>query len=284
MTTVNPGPASATTPNSEPAAIVLSGTSTAYTFATLPAASNFAPGFMALTSDQGFCYVTTAGTWAVLGVPQSGGAVQRQLIPAGITALTAPGQGSVSIQYLNQPWPLTASRMDLLVSWVGATSAAANTGAVVISAYGAIYTLSASSLVTLSSGSTQTTYTYASNNSGQSQLTAAAIRPISVPMNVSMTPGEYFVAFNFSTNSSSIGTATTNLAQSMSVMGYNSNQSALNYAEVTAATNSNSNIYGGMGIWTSAQTGIPNSLPQTQIAMTGASQSAAQFAYVLRNY
>ena len=286
MTTVNPGPASASTPNSEPAAIVQSGTTTAYTFATLPAASNFAPGFLANTSDQGMCYVTAIGAWAVLGVPQSGGAIQRLIAPTGFTNLTAPGQGPLSIQYLDCQWPVSASRMDLLVNWAQASAGTTATAAIVISAYGAIYSnnSASSALVTLSSGSTQTTYTYASNSAGQTQLITSAIRPISVPMNISMTPGEYYVAFNFSTNSSSIGLSTTNLGNTISVQGWNSNQSALNYAEFTATTTANSGLYGAMGIWSSAGTGIPVSIPTTAINQTGANQSAAQFAYVFRNY
>jgi hypothetical protein len=282
----NPGPASTLTPNSEPATIVESGTTVAYTFATLPNAANFAPGFLALTSDQGMCYVTTSGVWAVLGVPQSGGALQRQINNlAGMTNLTSFAQGSVSIQYWDQQWPVTATRADLLVSWAAASSATTNTGAIVISAYAAIYTnnTGSSALSSVSSGSTQTTYTYASNTAGVASLSAAAIRPISVPMNVSMTPGEYYIAFNFSTNSSSIGLSTTNLAQSISVMGFANVQSALNYAEFTANTTSNSNLF-VQGIWSSAGTGLPGSIPYTQIAQTGANLSAAQFAWVLRNY
>lgn len=286
MTTVNPGPASASTPNSIQASIVESGSSTAYTFATLPSATGFAPGFLAYTSDQGMCYVTATGTWAVLGVPQSGGAIPRLLGQVGFTNLTAPGQGSLSIQYLDCQWPVTASRMDLLVNWAQASAGTSNTAAIVISAYGAIYSnnTASSALVSLSSGSTQTTYTYASNSAGQTQLITSAIRPISVPMNVSMTPGEYYVAFNFSTNSSSVGAATTNLGNTISVQGWNSNQSALNYAEFTAVTTANSGLYGAMGIWSSAGTGIPVSIPTTAINQTGANQSAAQFAYVFRNY
>lgn len=289
MSGSNPGPSTTTTPNSIMANFVESGTSTIYTFATLPAASNFQIGFLAETSDQGMCHVVSVNgvlTWAVLGVPQSGGAVQRLISPSGYTALTAPGQGSLSIQYLDCMWPVTATRMDLLVNWAAATAGTSNTVAHVISAYGAIYSnvSSASALTLLSSGSTQTTYTYASNNSGNSQLTAAAVRPVSVPMNVSMTPGEYYVAFNYSTNTSSVGAATTNLGGTFSVMGYNTNQSAVNYAEFSAATTANSGLYGAMGIWSSAGTGVPSSIPVTAINQTGANQSAAQFAYVLRNY
>lgn len=289
MTAVNPGPASSATPNSIMANFVESGTSALYTFATLPAASNFAIGFLAETSDQGMCHVVSVGgvlTWAVLGIPQSGGAVQRLISPTGFTALTAPGQGSLSIQYLDCFWPVTATRMDLLVNWQDATAGTANTVGHAISAYGVIYSnnSASSALVSLSSGSTQFSYTYASNNSGSTQASVAAIRPVSIPMNVSMTPGEYYVGFVYSTNTSSVGTATTNLGGTFSVMGWNSNQSAINYAEFTAGTNSTSGLYGAMGIYTSAGTGIPASIAVSNIAQTGANQSAAQFAYVFRNY
>jgi hypothetical protein len=285
----NPGPATTINPPSIMANFVPSGTSTQYTFATLPAAANFAVGFMAETSDQGMCHIVLVNgvlTWVVLGVPQSGGAIQRQINNLqGMTNLTSFGQGSMSVQYLNQQWPVTATRADLLVSWAAANSATTNTAAIVISAYCAIYTnnTASSALSSVSSGSTQTTYTYASNSAGVTALQTAAIRPISVPINVSMTPGEYYVAFNFSTNSSSIGLSTTNLAQSISVMGFANNQTALNYAEFTAQTATGSNLY-VQGIWTSAGTGLPGSVPYTQISQTGALFSAAQFAYVLRNY
>jgi hypothetical protein len=290
MTASNPGPASATNPNSIMANFVQSGTTTLYTFATLPAAANFAVGFMAETSDQGMCHVILVSgvlTWAVLGIPQSGGAIQRYIHPLGgaMTNLTAPGQGSLSLQYVDMQWPVTATRFDAMVAWAAASSAGAETGAVVISAYAGIYSNSGPGTLTmLSSGSTQTTYTYASNSAGVTALISSGIRPISVPMNISMTPGEYIVGFNFSTNSSSIGTATTNLAQTISMMGWGGNQSALNYAEFTAASTSNSGLYGAMGIWSSAGTGLPTTIPVTAIGQTGANQSRAQYAFVMRNY
>lgn len=286
----NPGPANSANPNAIGASFVESGTSTLYTFATLPAASNFTIGYLAETSDQGMCHVILVNgvaTWAVLGIPQSGGAIQRYIHPLGgaMTNLTAPGQGSLSLQYLDMQWPVTATRFDAMVAWAAASSADAATGAVVISAYGGIYSNSGPGTLTLlSSGSTQTTYTYASNSAGQTQLISSGIRPLSVPMNVSMTPGEYYVGFNFSTNSSSVGTSTTNLAQTISMMGWGGNQSALNYAEFTVASTSNSGLYGAMGIWSSAGTGLPTTIPVTAIGQTGANQSRAQFAFVMRNY
>ncbi len=283
----NPGPASVTTPNAIGASFVESGTTTVYTFATLPAASNFTIGYLAETSDQGMChvvYVNGVLTWAVLGIPQSAGALQRLVSPVGMTAISAYGQASLSLQYLEAAWPVSASRMDLIVGWAAASTADAATGAIVISAYGAIYSNSASTLTRLSSGSTQTTYTYASNSAGITGLITSGLRPISVPMNVSMTPGEYVVGFAFSTNSSSVGTSTSNLAQTISVYGWASNQSALNYAEFTAATNASTNLLGVLGIYSAATTAMPASIAVTDVNQTGVNQSKAQFAFVMRNY
>ena len=200
-----------------------------------------------------------------------------------LTAVSAPGQGSISIQYVAPQWPVTASRLDALVSWQGASAATTATMAIAMSAYAVIYTKNVSTLSSLSSGSTQTTYSYASNTAGNTQLTEAAIRPVSVPMAISMTPGEYLVAFNFSTSASSVGASTTNYAQTLSMMGGNDLQTAANYAEFTGLTASSTNLFGGMGIYTAASAGIPATLALSNIAQTGASLSQANIGLVFRN-
>ncbi len=211
-------------------------------------------------------------------------AITRLVYPSGnLTAISAPGNATISVQYVAVNWPITASRLDALVAWSGASSATTNTCAIAISAYAAIYTRNASTLSSLSSGSTQTTYTYASSTAGQTGLTQSAIRPISVPVNVSMTPGEYFVGFNFITATSSVGLSTTNLGQTLSIMGANQIQSALNYAEFGNATATSSNLYYGMGLYTAASTGMPASIGLASISQTGASLSQANIALVFRN-
>jgi hypothetical protein len=209
----------------------------------------------------------------------------RYIWPAApqLTAVTAPGQGSISVQYVAPQWPVTATRLDALASWSGASSATTNTGAIVLSAYAAIYYRNVSTLSSLSSGSTQTTYTYASNTAGHTEFTQAAIRPISVPMNVSMTPGEYFVGFGFSTNSSSVGASTTNYGQTISMMGGNDLQTAANYAEIGSATATSTNWFGGMGVFTAASSGIPSTIALSNINQTGSALSAANIALVFRN-
>ncbi len=155
-----------------------------------------------------------------------------------------------------------------------------------ISAWGAIYTKNVNTLSSLSSGSTQATYTYASNSAGITGLTYSAVRPVSVPINIFATQGEYYVAFNMSTNSSSIGAATTNLAQTISVMGGNAIQTGagFNYVpDFTAQTAASRNLYGGMGVYATTTAGMPASMALSDIVQTGASLSQANIALVFRN-
>jgi hypothetical protein len=203
--------------------------------------------------------------------------------PADQVVLTAPTQGAISVQYVPVNWPVTASRVDALMAWQGASAATTATMGIALSAYCVVFTRNASTLSSLSSGSTQTTYTYASNTAGQTQLSEAAIRPISVPVNMSMTPGEYFVGYNFSTNTTSIGASTTNYAQTISMIG-GAGITATNYAsEFSAITAASRNLFSGMGVYSVTSAGIGASLALSDIVATGASLSAANIALVFRN-
>lgn len=87
----NRGPSSGGLQNSTPASIV-AGNNVTYTFATLPPATNFAPGFTAITSDEGLCVVSATFTWEIVG---SGGGVA---IEAGTNSLSS---GTVSFANSN---------------------------------------------------------------------------------------------------------------------------------------------------------------------------------------
>jgi hypothetical protein len=211
--------------------------------------------------------------------------LNRRIIPDGnqLTVLSALGNASASFQYLPAQGAVTGTRIDALASWAGASIANANTVGIAVSAFAAIYSNFSSTLSSLSSGSTQTTYSYASNTFGNTELITAAMRPISCPVNFNIQPGEYLVGFNVVTATSSVGTATTNLAQSISMMGGNQFQSAINYAEFGSNTASSTNLIGGMGMYTVATTGLPGSLGLSNLAQTGASLSQANIGIVLRN-
>jgi hypothetical protein len=222
----------------------------------------------------------------------STGPLQRVIYPTGFTNGNAIGNGTLSFQYFNCTYPISASRLDLLVEVSGASAATAATAAPVISAIGGIYSNFASTntagttsyLSLLSGGSTAATYSYASNNSGNSQLITAAIRPISVPVGINMAPGEYFIAFGISTTASSVGLTTTALGLSMSVQAALTNQTAINYAEFGNVTTANSNLYYGMGVYSATTGALPLTVPVTQVNQTGANLLDANFAFVMRNY
>ena len=164
------------------------------------------------------------------------------------------------------------------MAWSMGSSAANSVAGIIMSVYVGISTRNASTLSSLSSGSTQTTYTYNSNSAGNTQFTGSNIYPISVPVNFAMTPGEYFVGFNMVSNSSN-----TNLGTTVSIYGGNNLQIALNYAEITNQTASSTNLFGGMGVYTAATTGMPVSIGLAAIAQTSNSLSQANIALVFRN-
>ncbi len=238
---------------------------------------------------------TAVSTTSTVGVHLSGGGnsagltlsnpfVTRLIYPAqDIVAISAPGNASLSIQYIPIDNPLTASRVDALVAMSGGSGATTATGAIAISMYVGISTRNVSTLSSLSSGSTQTTYTYASNTAGNTQLTASALRPISCPVNVNAPPGEYFVGVNIITATSSIGLSTTNYGLTMSIYGGTQVQTAVPYAEITANTATSSNLWYGQGVYTAATTGMPVSIGLAAIAQTGSSQAQANIALVFRN-
>ena len=237
------------------------------------------PATSSLSATGGLSIAINASTISVGVVP-----VSKFLVgAANLTALTVPTNASMSIQYVPVPIPVSGSRIDALVAMSGGSGATAATGAIALSAYAIIYTKNASTLSSLSSGSTQTTYSYASNTAGQTQLTASAIRPVSVPVNFLMTQGEYFVGFNLITATSSVGTATTNYGLTLSMMGGNAIQTVLPYAEITANTATSTNWQGGMGMYSAATTGVPTAVSLSAINQTGSAISAANIAIAFRN-
>jgi hypothetical protein len=240
-----------------------------------------APQTSSLVGVNGITLSTNGSTISVSYLPVQ----TRLIIPVGnqLQAISAPGLGTMSIQYALVDQNVLASRMDALVEWQAASSATAATMGIAVSAWAGIYTKTGSTLSSVSSGSTQTTYTYASNSAGQTQLLTNAIRPMSVPININMTPGEYFLGFNFSTAATSIGTATTSLGQTLLMIGGSLIQTSVNYAEFTAQTASSTNLYGGMGVYTAVTAGLPGAVSLFAIAQTGASLSQANIALVMRN-
>ena len=201
----------------------------------------------------------------------------RYIYPDGnnLSSIGQFGNATMSINYIDIMAPITGTRLDALASMSFSTTAGAGTQTYNLSAYAVIYSKNVSTLSSLSSGSTQTTYTLASNTAGQTQLTQPAIRPISVPINFNMVPGEYFVGFNFIT-ANTAGSAT------FSIMG-DVMQAGQNFAEMTAQTATSTGYIGGMGIYSVATTGTIANVSLTAINQTGTALAQANIALIFRN-
>ncbi len=234
-------------------------------------------------SGTGQVSVSVNGSTISIGVPGSVSMTRSIWPQAQLAAISAPGNASLSVQYVAIDNPVTGSRIDALLGLSGGSSATANTGAIAFSVYMGISTRNGSTLSSLSSGSTQTTFSYASNTAGATQLTASAVRALSCPVNFNMAPGEYYVGVNIITATSSIGASTTNFGLTLSMYGGTDVQTAVPYADMTANTATSNNLYFGQGIFTAATTGMPISLGLSQIAQTGASQAQANIGLVFRN-
>jgi len=201
-------------------------------------------------------------------------------------AIGALGNATLSIQYISIPVQLVFSRLDVLVAMSCGSAATSNTAAIALSAYGAIYTKNANSvsLQFIMSSSTQTTYSYASNTAGQTQLTASAIRNISIPFGATrIHPGEYYVGINIITATSSVGANTTNLGATMSMWGGTNLGTAVPYADIASNTATSTNAVGGMGVYSAAITGTSSPFHLSQINQTGTAQAAANIALIFRN-
>lgn len=234
---------------------------------------------------------------AIAGIPNTElflqtGPLSRVIYPVGATNGNAFGNGTLSFQYFPCTAGVSGTRLDCLFNIAVQTTTTTNTAAIALTAIGGIYTNIVSTntagsttiLSLLSAGSTQTTYSYASNASGQTQLIAAAVRPISVPINMNVQPGEYYVAFALSTTASSVGAATTALNFSASVQAALTLMTATNYAEFTAATTANSGLYGALGVYASATAVLPGTINVTAINQTGANMLDGNYQFVMRNY
>lgn len=234
---------------------------------------------------------------AVAGIPNtelyiSTGPLQRVIYPTGFTLGGAVGNGTLSFQYYPCQYPVGATRVDLLLNQLIATAATTATAAALYTAIAGVYQTAVSTNTAgttnyaslLSAGSATQSFTWASNSAGNTNLLVSAIRPVSVPVNIQMLPGEYLVAFGFSTTNSSVGLSTTALAWSNSIQACLTNQTAVNYAESNAATAANTNLVGGWGVYSAATGALPNTLPLTAINQTGAAALQGNFAFVMRNY
>ncbi len=204
--------------------------------------------------------------------------------PGNFTVVAAMGNGSFSINRIQPDCGVSATRLDVPFLLSLASSATTNTWGFAATCFGAIYTKNGSTLSSLSSGSTSFSFTLASNSAGSTQVIPHAIRPMSIPINVNMSAGEYYVGFGISTKTSSVGLSTTALGNTWSVMGGPIYSSAVpQVGDFSATTNTSSGLWGGHGIYSAAISTVPPAVSLSAINQTGSHYARGNFGMIFRN-
>lgn len=225
---------------------------------------------------QGVGGVTLIGSTNTIGISAAvPGTLSRYIYPAEWASVNTSGatNNSVSVNYVQMPGQLSASNMRVLYSVSANTHTSASTNTYGISVEAAVYTLNGSTLSQASSGSQSYSGTWSTN----STASVAGVRELTVPLNVNMPPGDYWVALRMSTSSS-------NASMGFSIyQGANMGTVALNPQSFGAATNTSRLLFPGHGIYSATSGTLPASMNITEVLGSGTQGSRANFFFEMRN-
>jgi hypothetical protein len=236
-----------------------------------------------LTNLSGTTASASNGLTLSLSAAAPGGGVVMSRFDAPIGQLSSSGMtnASASVKYLSIPTGISFSRVDVPILLSLASSATANTGNILISSGLFISTRNGVSLEPVTGSMGTTTYTWASNTANFSNLSGA--RNASFAINTSLSAGEYWIGFQMSTNNnSSIGTATTQYANTLSVF-YNSVHSGSAYNDLGSATNTSVG-WMNQGVHTNTVTATNQTLSFQNISKSGTAFVRGNILPIFRNY
>jgi len=197
------------------------------------------------------------------------------------TSLGALGQGSLSIKHMYVPFNVTGTQMNIGMSVSGATNTSATTASANVSLWIGIYTLNGSSLSLASSGSANNGFQWSQSASSTGNTSINSMRLMSVPINVNMTPGEYWMGVV-------ISSATTYTSAGFTFYGgnlINNAATAAVFAPIGSGTTASSMAIPFQGIYTAATAVGPSSMSKAHINFSSASnvQRANLYCQILNN-
>lgn len=220
-----------------------------------------------------------SGSLTIIGQPAQS---KFAWFPNGAHTSSQQTNTAASFQYIQVPFPISFTRIDIPIYVSLASSATTNTGNIEISSGLVIYSISNNSTLNPITGSFgTTTYTWASNTANFNSLTGG--RNASFAIASSLSEGIYYIGFQMSTtNNSSIGLSTTQLANSISLL-LGSIQSASNIMDFGTTAGATENMIVGRGVAGSTITGTNATQNLANINNLGASAQRANFAVIFRN-
>ena len=202
--------------------------------------------------------------------------------PPGLVSSSQQTNSQMTIRRMVLPAPIVFTRIDIPVLLSIGSSAANNTANIVFTSGLGIYTRNGATLNPITGSIGNTTYTWASNTANYSSILGG--RLVSFPLQSTLTEGEYYIVAKISTaNNSSIGTATTQIANTVSVL-IGSTYTALNFAEFGVVTGASTTGLAYMqGLCSVNYTGTAQTFQQSQISMSGAPGARANIHLQFRS-
>ncbi len=212
----------------------------------------------------------------------SGGGVTYPMfenVPGIFTSLNTIGQGSLSLMAFDCPYNVTATRVRIGGSRSCVTNTSATTASCNLSLNMGIYTLNGSTLSLASSGSANNGFQWSQTGSSTANSSVNSMRELTVPMNINMTPGRYWMA-------AVISSATTYTSLAFTIYGNSAIASAASNALM--APNGNTSVgrpaFPWQGIYTAATISCPNAIQTDGINFSSASNvQRANFYFQLLN-
>ncbi len=207
------------------------------------------------------------GNTITISARNAAGTLSRFEYPEGLfMPLGAASQGSLS----------TGTAAKIGGSFSAATNTSATTGSVNMSFWMGIYTLNGSTLSLASSGSTNNAFQFSQSASSTANTSVNGMRQITVPMNVNMTPGEYWLG-------AVISSATTYTSINFTVYGNSLlPTSAAILSPIGSTASRDAMLF--QGIYTAATAVGPSSIGSAAINNTSASNvQLANFYNVIFN-
>ena len=196
------------------------------------------------------------------------------------TSLGQIGQSSLSFNHMYVPYNVTGTAMKIGGSLSAATNTSATTASANVSLWMGIYTRNGSTLSLASSGSANNGYQWSQSASTTGNTSINGMRQLTVPINVNMTPGEYWIG-------AVIQSATTYTGAGFTIYGNNQIANAAGGAVLTPIGSNTSAARDAVlfqGIYTANTGSGPVSVVSSQINNTSASNvQMANFYNVIFN-
>jgi hypothetical protein len=189
----------------------------------------------------------------------------QPLGPVQNTTVTQNGAGSVQVYPAIAAFPFSASRADIMMS-ASAAVLAVSTQAQTISMFVGLYSLNASTLTLLSSGSQSYAMT---NSSNASNASITGIRRLSVPINVNYTGG-FDLFIGQMTNTTFANTNGMSFSNVVVPLGPGQQLQGL-IGQVPA---NSMQFVPGMGLWSTTSAGMPSSMALSAISGAGSGGNA----------